>query len=140
MAVRREDQGLDPAPGLKQQQVLGGEGVQPADAVRPADLEDRPVPEVDRGGATLQGTLLGDRVAEVPHRAGVRPGLDGYGGHRVAHPAQRPKMAKCCTSVAKPCRSSSRATSGAATSGSASLIEPHSRHTRCRCPAASAGW
>ena len=140
MPVRREDERLRPLAGLEQQQVLGGEGVQPAEPVRPGDPEDRPVPEVDRRGAPRQGALLGDRVAEVPHRAGVRPRLDEYGGHRVAHPAQRPKMAKCWTSVAKPCRSSSRATRGAATSGSASLIEPHSRHTRCRCPAASAGW
>ena len=87
--------------------------MQPGQAVRAGDGDDRTVAEVDERGARLEGALLGVGVAVVPGRTGVRAGLDRDGGRAdaghargpervgaaAAHWAQRPVIAMCSTSV-----------------------------------------
>ena len=83
--VRGQHERLGRVAVAERAQVLGGDGVQPAEPVLARDGEDVAVAAVDHAGARGQHALLAQRVAVVPGHAGVAPGREhtAVGGGEV---------------------------------------------------------
>ena len=77
VALGRQHQGGGALTGAQVEQVLGGQGVQPAQPLGSVDPEHVAVGEVDESGAALDGPLLAHGIAVVPGHPGVGS-LIGY--------------------------------------------------------------
>ena len=151
--VRGEDEQLGALPGAQLAQVLGGDGVQPAEPVLAGYRDDTAVGAVDQPDGGVEQPLLAQRIAVVRRPARPRPRVRRLRLVRVSasmasvatapgtsimnapfrQSPQIPKIAMCPMSAWKPRSSASRPASGATTSGSISSTAPHWRQTRCTC-------
>jgi hypothetical protein len=82
VAVRGEDERGDRRPGKQALEVLGGERVQPAEAVGAGDPHDTPVRQVDEAVPGLQCPLLAGERAVVRRDRGVQV-VAGHGPRKA---------------------------------------------------------
>ena len=163
VALGAQDEALAGLPGRQAGEHLGGDRVQPAEAVGPGHGHDAAVREVDHRQALGEQALLAHRVAVVGGHAGVGPlaldgavagqqgraghpgrhggGLVGGSGHCcLAHSLHHPWIAMWVTSATKPVERRTFPTNSSAVSRLHWSTRPHPRHTRCTWSAWSARW